>query len=120
LDGARSSGTLAYDTGIERTIATIPEAANKQMEIPAIRNSGMRVGSLKRIRMVISFWYALPKTEARLREGATKRKLSMTLRRSRVSTVAHTPLGRRHKRANARTAFGIASIVVATKGDHEG
>jgi hypothetical protein len=54
-----------YDAGIERAIATTPEAANKQMEIPAIHNSGMRAGSLKWIRMAISLWCALPRAMPR-------------------------------------------------------
>jgi hypothetical protein len=36
VDGAPSSGILAYEAGTERTIVTMPEAANTQIEIPAI------------------------------------------------------------------------------------
>jgi hypothetical protein len=37
LDVALPSGIWAYEAGIERTIATIPAAANKQMKVPAIQ-----------------------------------------------------------------------------------
>ena len=45
---------LAYETGIERAIAVIPRAANKQMEIAAI-HIGRRTGRLKYILILISF-----------------------------------------------------------------
>jgi hypothetical protein len=59
LDDARSSGILAYEAGIARTIATIPDAANTQMETPAI-HIGPRAGRLNGIRISIPFvvrWY---------------------------------------------------------------
>jgi hypothetical protein len=54
LDAAFSIGTLAYETGIERAIALIPRAANKQMEIAAI-HIDRRTGRLKFILILTSF-----------------------------------------------------------------
>lgn len=54
LDGAFSIGMLAYESGIERTIAVIPRTANKQMEIAPI-HIGKRTGRLKYILILISF-----------------------------------------------------------------
>jgi hypothetical protein len=49
--GAAPLGMLAYEAGIERTIVTMPEAANKQMEIPAI-HIGTRRGRTKCVHIL--------------------------------------------------------------------
>jgi hypothetical protein len=66
---AVASGVPAYDAGIERKVATTPDATNKQTDIPAIHTRG-RADSFEPDRMAISFF---PSSCARRREGYSRR-----------------------------------------------